>query len=239
MAGANGQPPQQPPGFGAMPVNPQHSPAFEVTMPSGLGQLHLHTVDEVELWNKTSDQYKRDYNLVRVNDLVMLGSILTQNLALFRAQQRINGMEAELDANNVPTGKYVKTKVGTAELTSLHDLVRKSSAEIRELEKSLGIDKKTREAGGTETVRDYVQGLKRAAHQMGLHISRRVQAYEAFVMEFRTKLRMLDNLDDEDKAYEGISPEKVLEWCRSELGRLEEVDKRFAREKGKLFIGKA
>lgn len=102
----------------------------------------------------------------------------------------------------------------------------------------MGIDKKSREAGGQQTVASYVAFAKRTAHEYGVHISKRTLAYEKFCMELRMKLRVLANADDEDKLYEGVSESSVLEFCADELVRLEEVDKKFAAEKGKLFVGR-
>lgn len=80
--------------------------------------------------------------------------------------------------------------------------------------------------------------MKLAANQYGIHISKRLKEYEKFNMALRTKLRILANADAEDKAYEEISEEKVLEWARQQLAHLEQVDKEFAKEKGALVVGK-
>lgn len=229
---------QQPPGFPASPQNPQHPPVFDVDLPAG-GKLHLQSAEEVDMWEEAAKAYIADYNLTRTNDKVLLGSILTQQLAMFRAQQALNGMEAVLDANNVPTGRYQQTKLKPSEQAAAQKMIRDASAEIRDIEKSLGIDKKTRESGGAETVRDYISKLKRHGHAMGVHISKRVLRYEAFCMELKTKLRMMENLDDEDRAYHGLSWEAIGKWAYKELLDIEEVDKKYANEKGKLFIGQA
>ena len=105
-------------------------------------------------------------------------------------------------------------------------------------EKALAIDKVTREAGGQQTVAGYIQMLKRAAHERGVHISKRVLAYENFVMELRMRLRIMENADAEDRAYHDITPEKILDWARDKLAELEQVDRDFGREKGRVFVGK-
>lgn len=210
---------------------------FEVELPTG-GKLHLLSAEEVQMWEDSERSYKTDYALTKTNDLILLGAILTQQLALFRAQQRINGMEPVLDANNVPTGEYKVEKLKPSELAAAQETVRKASKEIRDIEIALGIDKKNREAGGTQTVPQYVSLLKRAAHEYGVHISKRTLEYERVCMEARTKLRILKNADEEDKAYEGVSEQAILDWLRNELAKLEEIDKKFAKEKGKVFVGK-
>lgn len=210
---------------------------FIVHLPAG-GELHLHSAEEVSMWEKAEENYRRDYALDKVNDLVMLGAILTQQLALFRAQQEINGMKPDFDAEGLPTGSYKRVALKPSEAKAAQDVVMRASKEIRELEVTLGIDKKTRDAGGKQTTADYIMELKRAGGQFGIHISKRLIAYEAFCMALRTKLRILANADQEDKEYEGVSEEKVLEWARNELAGLEQIDKEFAEEKGKVFVGR-
>jgi ABC-type molybdate transport system substrate-binding protein len=214
------------------------TPTFEVELPAGGGKLHLMSADEVKMWDDAAASYRADYGLSKTNDLVLLGALLTQQLALFRAQQRVNGMVPVLDANDVPTGQYKVEPLKASELAAATETARKAGKEIREIEQVLGIDKKTREAGGNQTIPGYVSTLKRAANDYGVHISKRTLAYEKFCMALRTKLRILRNADDEDKSYENISPELVLDWAYQELATLEEVDKKFAKEKGKLVVGK-
>jgi hypothetical protein len=217
-------------------AEPQPQQRYEVERPGG-GKLILVTADEVEVWDQLRDKYIRDYQLSKANDLALLGTILSQHLVIFRAEQKLNGMEPELDHGGVPTGRYKHEPPSEKEVAAAHKAINASSKEIRELESSLGVDKKTREAGGQHTVADYVAKAKKAAHQMGVHISKRTLAYEAFCMELKWKVRMLQNADAEDLQYEDLSPEKVLDWAARELAKLEEVDKKFANEKGKVFIG--
>lgn len=210
---------------------------IEVDLPAG-GKLHLQTPEEAELWERTRDRYKSDYSLTKTNDLVLLGAILTQNLAMFRAQQAINGMEAELDAAGVPTGRYKSVKVSVRDAASAQQIVLNAAKEIRELEKALGIDKKTRDAGGGDSIAGYLGALKIAGRQLGIHITKRTKAYEEFCMEMRWRIRVLDHGDAEDKAHHGITTESILDFARTRLAELEDIDKKFAQEKGRMFVGK-
>src|SRR5690606_35990478 len=137
--------------------------------------------EEVSMWEKAEENYRRDYALDKANDLVLLGAILTQQLALFRAQQEVNGMKPDFDGEGLPTGKYKRVALKPAELKAAQDVVIRASKEIRELETTLVIDKKTRDAGGKQTTADYLAELKRAAGQYGIHISNRLLRYEEFV----------------------------------------------------------
>jgi hypothetical protein len=189
---------------------------FTVELPGG-GNLELNDVDEVDLWNTSAEKYIQDYALVKQNDLVLLGAILAQNLAMYRAQR---------DLRNAKEAGKAQT------------MITKAATEIRELEKALGIDKKTREAGGQHTVGNYIATLKQAAHVKGIHIAERTKAYESFAMELRWRLRLLRNGDAEDRKYHDISPEAVCSWAEQQLANLEEGDKRWAQEKGRIFVGR-
>lgn len=211
--------------------------AFKVELPAG-GELVLQTQDEVDMWDRTAAAYVKEYRLTKTNDLVLLGAILSQNLALFRAQQRLNGMEPEVDQVGVPTGRYKSVPVDAKILSSSQAAITKASEEIRNLEKALGTDKKTRESGGAYNVADYLTTLKKAAHQMGVHISERFKAYEDVAMEARWRIRLLRNGDPEDRQHHDISEAKIIDWLEKRLAELEEVDREFAANKGKVFLGK-
>jgi hypothetical protein len=209
---------------------------YEVELPAG-GVMHLQSPDEVAFWNESLQRYGEEYTLSKQNDLITLGLLLQQQVILFRCQTAINGMEPEL-SEGVPTGRYKRVEIDAAEQSTYLKNMTTASQEMRALEKQLGIDKATREQGGTHTVDSYVRDLKRAAHQRGIHIAKRTIEYERVVNELRVRLRLLYTADEEDRRYHSITPKTILDWLRGECDRLDEVDKKFAKEKGKVFIGR-
>lgn len=190
--------------------------SLRVELPAG-GGLELNNADEVALWEKASQRYIEDYGFAKANDLVLLGAILSQTIAMYRAQQDLSEPK--------------KANQAVA-------LIGKASEQIRELEKALGVDKKSREQGGQHTIVDYLTRAKRAAHEKGVHISERVKAYEAFAMELRWRIRVLKNGDDEDRRHHAISQKTIIEWAETELAALEARDQEWAREKGRIFVGR-
>lgn len=210
---------------------------FEVEAPAG-GKLILRSQEEVDLYEEMAKAYKRDYRLTRQSELVLLGSILSQALALHRAQQDMSGMIPLRDAGGVPTGEYERKELKPTDRAAITKVISEATKDIRDTEKALGIDKKSRDAGNQESVSAYISNLKRAAHRMGVHIHKRVFKYESFSNELRWRLRLLKNGDDEDKKYHDISPEKICAWAEGELKEIEEFDKQFAKSQSKLFGGK-
>jgi hypothetical protein len=124
------------------------------------------------------------------------------------------------------------------EMATATNMLNKASQEVTRIEKVLGIDKVGRESGSAHTLANYLKTLKDAAHARGIHISKRTIAYEEFVNGLRWRLRLMRNGDAEDRAYHDLTPDKVLEWCWGQLQELEQADKDFAAEYGKLFVGK-
>lgn len=191
---------------------------FLVDLPGG-GALALGGVEEVDLWEGSAKRYIEDYGLHKQNDLVLVGAILSQQLAMYRAQQDLND---------------------TKKASSAQNTIIKAATEIRELEKALGIDKKTREQGGQHTVADFITRLKRAGHEKAVRISERVKEHEALANELRWRIRLYRNGDDEDRAYhrDTMTADTIVDFAERGLATIEANDQKWAREKGKVFVGR-
>lgn len=210
---------------------------WEFDLPVG-GKLYLRSAEELEYAEKVRDRYIEDYNLNKTNDLALVGALVSQQLELYRAQQEMNGMVPVLDAADVPTGEYKIEQTKPAEKKAAQQRLIAATNEVREIEKTLGIDKKTREAGGAYSVEEYIGTLKKAARSFGLHISRRFKRHEDFANGLRWRIRVLRNGDAEDRAYHGVeTPEKVVAWAEAELEQIEHHDQEFAKEHA-LVVGK-
>jgi hypothetical protein len=207
----------------------------EVTTPSG-GKLMLRDAAEAEMYEGLRDRYIRDFSLSKQNDLVLLSVLLQQAVILERAQHTLNGMEPEVE-DGQPTGKWVQREMSDTELDKALNRVIKASNQISEIEIKLGIDKKSREQS-VDSVGEFIKTAKKAAHQYGVHISKRVKMYEALGMELRWRVRLLRNGDAEDRAYHNVSAEGIIDLLEQGLDKIAEQDRKYAKEVGKLFIGK-
>lgn len=210
---------------------------YRVDLPGG-GHTFLQDADEVELFNEAKAKYIEDYHLSKLNDLALLGAILMQQILMYRAQRRMSGVKPQLDNAGVPTGEMIFEPPDSDETAAAVALMNKATDQLRGLEKQLGIDKVTRESSGAYTIEDYIRTLKRAAHERAIHISKRFLMHEAFANGLRWRLRGLYNWDAEDRAYHNLTPDEILKWCDDQLKEIEEADKKFAHEKGRMFVGK-
>jgi hypothetical protein len=208
---------------------------FEVEMPGG-GLARLKSPDEVKLFTESKEKYIEDYQLTKLNDLVLLGALLFQQVLMYRAQQMLSGMKEQRDASGVPTGTWIEAD--PEEITAAAAMMQKATDQIKGLEKALGIDKVTRESGGQYNLADYIRTLKKAAHERGIHISKRVLKIERFYNELAWRIRALNTWDQEDLAHHNLTPDTVIQWCDQEVGEIKEADKKFAKEVGKLFVGR-
>lgn len=214
------------------------SDEFTVDMPGGGGQMWLSNMPEVDRWQTLEAQYREQYDLRKVNDLTNLGTLLVQQINLYRAQMALSGRIQETDDEGLPTGRMISKVLKPAEVKSHQEAVTAASKEIREIEKAMGIDKKSREQAGDESLRTWLVTMKERAHRYGLHVAGRTKAYEEFAMELRWRLRLNQVGDAEDKQYEDCTDEGVLRWARERLAELEAKDQTFAQEEGALVLGR-
>jgi hypothetical protein len=231
-----GDPPDPAAADGATEVD-RRLARLKVPMPSG-GSLRLWAPEEVELWTTTMERYVSDYGITAHNDLMHLTVLLTQQLAAFRATMLLAGMVPVIEQDGTPAGHYTAKKVSADDQARARKASQEAAKEIRSIEEMLGLDRKTREAGGQQTVANYVDGLKAAAREYGIHLSNRMQAYEEMAMDLRWRIRLLDQGDDEDRAHHDISETSIVAHARRVLADLEAKDQTWAKEKGKVFVGK-
>ena len=188
---------------------------FEVERPAG-GVVYLGSAAEAKMYESSREALIEEYGFHRRNDLVNLGALLMQEVVLYRAE----------------TDLQDETKAPAAQSRML-----KAGEEIARLEKALGIDKKTRDAGGVHTLDAWLANLKRAGREHGIHIAERTKWVEGFINELSWKVRLLKNGDAEDRAQEGLSEQTVIDWIEQQLAEFEDNEKKWAHEVGKVFVG--
>ena len=212
--------------------------AHVVELPGGGGRIPLQSRDEYDQWVRLEAAYREEYQFTKINDLTALSTLLVQHINLFRAQLGLSGRVPAVDEDGLPTGGYEQRPLKSSEIRSFQEQITQASKEIREIEKAIGVDKKSRESAGEENNRQWLIRMKARAHRYGLHVSRRVTAYEAFVMELRWRIRLNEIGDAEDKHYESCDDAGIIFWIRQQLKELEEADRKFAADEGALVVGR-
>jgi len=204
-------------------------------LPGG-GQIALTSPGEIDFFNKMKDRYIDAYAFTQPNDLTRLAQLLVCELEANRMMQRLSGHIPTFDDNGDLIG--LRT-VSEEERSTILDQLPKLQVEIRKIESALKLDKKTREGDGGGDIRAYMESLKKAAIQHGVHLSERYVAYDNFVNEVRWRMRVLRDADKEDRKYHDVeNPDALVKWMEAELEKLEEVDKEFANNKQSLWVAK-
>lgn len=190
----------------------------KVQLPAG-GEIKLQDAEEADLWKRSATRYQNDYPFTKQNDLVLLGAILTQQVVLYRAQQDV----ADVD---------IRDK------SAAQNRINKATEQIQKTEQALGIDKRSREAGGQHNVAEYIERLKRAAHSKGVRIQERVKEVEALMMDMSWMVRLLRNGDEEDRRHHGVSETSIVNQLEQRIEEIHENDRKWARDRGTVFAGK-
>jgi hypothetical protein len=210
---------------------------YHEKLPNG-GTITLQNPEEVAYFRSLSSAYGEDYAslLSKPNDRNRLSQLISFELIAHRYTQRMMGTVNMYDGNQNIIGIE---KVDPVEMNIISQNLPKVQEEIRKLESSLKIDKRTREGSGEGDIRNYMENLKKAAINYKVHLSKRYIAFDEFVNELRWRMRVVCNADLEDRAYHNLdTPEKLFDWINQQLNELEEVDKDFAKNKQSLWVGK-
>lgn len=208
------------------------------------GEAYLLSDAEVDRWQTLSEHYVNDFGIEYTNDKAMLDTILQQQMLVFRSQQKLNGLTPQFDEDGLPTGGMKYQELKPAERDREQAALIAATKEVRLMETALGLDKKTRDASGQQTLESFIAKLREVGHEYGIHIVERTKAFEFFVNELSWRVRINETGDDEDKAYKlqddafDCTDNGILGWTRENLETLREIDRQFAHQKGKLYTGK-
>lgn len=193
-----------------------------VRLPSG--GLHYVHEREVAYFNERRDRYQTDNHFTNISDLQDLDRLLVEELLVQRWQTWIS-QRRDYWGDDVPENDLMKA-------------TKDHSNEIRQLKKSLGVDKETREKQkGEGSLEAYLNALRLRAKEFGY--MRDEQAAKAIELWQRLNgtLTLFENCDEDERIQQHCTPEEVLLWIISELRpEFEEIDKKFRDEKQRMWI---
>lgn len=218
-------------------TTPTSAPAVQIiesSLPGG-GVISLMNPQEANFFETLKKRYTKEFALTKPNDLARLSQLLIFELTAHRMTQRLAGHVPQYDSQ----GQFIGYEVVDAdEIALITKNLPSVQSEIRSIEQHLRLDKKSREGHGQQEIKEYMETLKRAAKQYGVHLSDRYKKYDEFRNELAWKLRVLDNADSKDKAYHNISEESIIKYMRDFLAEMDDFDKSFAHDKQSVWVGK-
>lgn len=211
---------------------------YRVDLPGG-GTFPGQSPDEVDLAEEVTRSYVKEFNITKGSDLQKVADIVVQRILIHRAHQEMSGLQPVFDVRGRPTGELKRVdRPKPNQMSQLQKTVGEAQREIRAIDKSLGVDKATREQGGGESTQDYLRRTKEAGHTYAVHLHESAKACLKLSKECSWRLRLLAGEDEEDRGHHGLTEESFCEWLRGEVAKLEEADKRWAKDKYALFVGK-
>lgn len=187
-----------------------------VTLPSG-ALFYVHE-REFQYFKDRSSQYMEDNDFVNVSDRqdidrLLIAELLVHRWGVWLSTQRDYWGES-VDEN------------------WLQRALKDHSAELRQLKKSMGLDRETREKiRGENSVENYIAQLRNRARHFGyMRNDQAAMAIELF-MELQALITLYDNCNDRERIELGIGMDQIINWLReTAFPRFNIIDEAFRKE---------
>ena len=185
---------------------------YPVETPSG-GDLSLLTSDEADWYCDRRDEYMDQNKFTNQSDLADRDRVLMMETMINRWSTWISrGFD------------YMQARIDEREVTRN---IKEYSQELRQVKKSLGIDKATRDRD-QESTADFVQVLLTRAKEFGVHRNMQYEKAVTLIQELKTMVLMYDRCDEEERKELDLSPEAIMEWVRKNMVKeWDEIDAAF------------
>lgn len=206
----------------ARPYEVRSDDGIPVTLPSGA--IHyVMTDDEERYLNDKIRRYLDDNHFVNVSDLLDVDKMVVTELLVHRWSLWMSRGRDYYDDDINPK--------------TYSDMIKDHSTEIRQLKKSLGVDKSSRDrTRGDDSVAALWSNLQRRAREFGyLRNEQYVQVITSF-QRLKAILQFHDNCDAVERKENHCEIEDVLDVLREEIEKFDAIDEKFRFEKQTLWI---
>ena len=193
-----------------------------VELPSG-SRYYVATKTEAEYVIGLARRYLDDNHFKNISDIQDIDRLITSELLIHRWNMWLS------QGRN-----YYDEDINTKQFA---DMVQDASREVRQLKKSLGLDKPTRDrTHGDDSISALWDNLKRRAREFGY--ARNEQAIAAVTSFQRIKaiIQFHDNCDDQERKENACELADVVEVVRSEVAKFDEIDERFRHGQQAMWI---
>lgn len=193
-----------------------------VLLPSG-GQFQVH-ISELKWFNDRRLKYLSDNHFTNISDLQDLDRLLISELLVWRwgiwLSQKSDYWGDPIDENN-----WAKA-------------VKDHSSEIRQLKKSLGLDKETRDRQkGEGSISQYIENLRSRAREFGYKRNEEASKAIELFQQLKALLVLHDNTDEQERIEQKIRVEDLLDWIRHvAIPEFDEIDGKFRDTEQKYWI---
>lgn len=195
-----------------------------VPVKSPSGGIHWVYGREQKYYNERVERYLTDCLFTNVGDLQDLDRIIAMELMCWRWMVWVSQQH---DYWNDPI-----------EEKDLNKYIKETSAELRAIKSSLGIDKVTRDkTKGEDSVSKYIENLKIRAKEFG--IMRETQLSKALELfnDLIGRVTLMDNCTEDERIELKCGVEDIMTWLREEaFPQFAEIDDHFKQNSQRFWI---
>ena len=191
--------------------------------PAG-GEFTVLTQKEMDQYRELSERYTAHNQILNISDLQDLDRILYLEVLSARYA---NWLSVGTDYH----GELIDERL-------ISGMIKDFSGELRQLKKSVGLDKPSRQREQSENLSDYIENLKIRAKEFG--IMREEQLTEALTLfhDLQAAVTLHDNChDDEERKEQNATQDHIFRWLREEaFPQFNEIDKYFVDNSQRFWI---
>lgn len=193
-----------------------------VVGPAG-GKWVVLTKDEQRFFEDLCDRYTQDYAFQNVSDLSDLERVIQFEVL----GQRINTF---ISMDEDYWGEPINAK-------ELNDQIKTISGELRQLKKSLGIDRSSRRQDSSESLSDYIERLKQRAKAFGVMRETQLTVALTLFNDLQALITLYENCTEEERREQGCTIEDILKWLKDyAFPEYQKVDKHFIENEQRYYI---
>ena len=187
-----------------------------VVAPSGVS-VTVMTEGERDLFEHAAAKYQQDNKLTNVTDLKDLDRILTMELMIHRWSSWV-----------LREQDYFGSAV---DLDKLQKSIVEASKELRQVKKSLGIDKASRDRDKGESLATFIENVRQRAKEFGY--KRNEEAIKSITLfkELQALITFHDNCTEQERKENHCELEDIFRWIQTvAIPEFEAIDVAFRRE---------
>lgn len=195
---------------------------IDVIGPAG-GRFTVMTEREEALFNQLVTKYTTHNQFVNISDMQDLERIIYLEVLSLRYA---NWLSTESD--------YVGELIDAKQVSSM---MKDFSGELRQLKKSVGIDKPSRQREASESVSDFIEQLKVRAKEFGIMREEQLTAALTLFNELIARVTLMDNCTQTEREEQKCRPEDIFKWLREEaFEEFKEIDEHFMQNSQRMWI---
>ena len=193
-----------------------------VTLPSG-ALFYVHET-EFQYFKDRARQYMDDNDFTNISDKQDIDRLLSAETLVHRWQLWLS-MQRDYWGQPIDENWIQRA-------------VKDHSAELRQLKKTMGLDRETREkVRGENSVDNFIAQLRNRARHFGYMRNEQAAKAIELLMEIVALVQLHDNCNEKERIELNVTYEEIFRWLREEaFPKFEEIDQKFRATEQRMWI---